>query len=207
MKERWDRIFSRLEEEKAGGEDDWLQRWLGVLEERRGSDVLDLGCGAGQDTRFLLWHGYSVVAADFSEKALDITRREAPGAKIVNADLTRALPFPDARFGAIVASLSLHYFPWEETVRILQETRRCIEPGGYLLARLNSTRDPHYSAAEKRELEDHFYLVDGMPRRLFDRPSLEVLFEPRWTILDVREQTTGRYGGEKTLWEIVARNP
>lgn len=200
----WDQVFCGLNEE-AGGEDAWLKRWQGLLGEHRGSPVLDLGCGAGQDTRFLLDRGYTVVAADLSEKALEITRRRAPGAKTERVDLTLGLPFPDARFGMVVASLSLHYFPWRETLRILSDVRRCIEPDGYLLARVNSTRDPRYSAAEKEKIEENFYLVKGMPKRLFDEASVAALFAAGWKILEADERTTRRYGGEKLVWEIAAK--
>lgn len=200
----WDQVFSGLNEE-AGGEDDWLKRWQGLLVERRGSPVLDLGCGAGQDTRSLLDLGHTVVAADLSEKALEITRRRAPGAKMERVDLTRRLPFPDAHFGVVVASLSLHYFPWHETLRILDDVRRCIEPNGYLLARFNSTHDARYSTVERVKIEENFYLVEGMPKRLFDEASVNALFAKDWKVLAVDERTTSRYGGEKTIWEIVAK--
>ena len=138
--EEWDRIFSGLNEETAG-KDAWLERWRRVLEASRGSPVLDLGCGAGQDARFLTEVGFAVIAADFSEEALKLTR--APAAKTQNVDLTRGLlPFPDAHFGVIVASLSLHSFPWHQTTRILDDVCRCLKPDGYLLARYNSTQDP-----------------------------------------------------------------
>ena len=203
-RKQWDRIFSELNGE-AGSEDTWLERWRHVLEESRGSPVLDLGCGAGHDARFLTELGFAVVAADFSEEALEITRQRAPGAKTETLDLTRGLPFPEARFGVIVASLSLHYFSWQQTLNILEDVRRCIEPGGYLLARFNSTRDPHYSAAEKQEIENNFYLVSGMPKRLFDETSVHALFGEGWDILEAGERTTRRYGGEKVVWEVAAR--
>jgi SAM-dependent methyltransferase len=106
-----------------------------------------------------------------------------------------------------VASLSLHYFPWSETVEVLEDVGRCLVPGGHLLARLNSTNDPHYAAARKKEIEPNFYLVDGSPKRLFDRDDVVALLRQDWKIEAAVERTTSRYGGEKTLREIVARNP
>ena len=199
----WNRIFSRIDEVIAG-EDVWLERRRHVLDASRGSPVLELGCGDGHDARFLTERGFPVIATDFSEKALEITRRTAPAAKTQNVDLTRGLPFPDASFGVIVASLSLHYFPWQQTIEILADVRRGLQPGGYLLARLNSTQDPRYRAAEKQHIEDNYYLIGGLPRRLLDKQDLDALFEKGWEILAAEERTTCRYGGNKLAWEVAA---
>jgi len=199
----WNRIFSGIDEE--GSEDAWLERWRHVLDACRGSPVLDLGCGDGHVARFLTERGFPVTATDFSEKALEITRRRAPAAKTQNVDLTSGLPFPEASFGVIVASLSLHYFPWQQTTEILADIRRCLQPGGHLLARLNSTQDPHYRAAEKQPIDNNFYLVRGMPKRLFDKQDLEALFKQGWQLLAAEERTTLRYGARKLAWELAAK--
>ena len=201
--EEWDRIFSRLDG-APGGEDAWLERWRDLLAAHRDAPVLDLGCGAGEDARSLSRWGFEVVAADLSEKALELTRRQAPEAETERVDITRGLPFPDDHFGAVVANLSLHYFPWAETVEVLEDVRRCLVPGGHLLARLNSTNDPHYAGARKEEIEPDFYLVNGSPKRLFDREDIVALFSPDWNIEAASERTTNRYGDKKTLWEVVA---
>ncbi len=204
VREEWDRIYSRPEG-GPGGEDAWLERWRDLLNSNRDAPILDLGCGTGEDALLLSRWGFVVVAVDFSEKALELTSRRAPEAETKRVDLTAGLPFPDAHFGAIVASLSLHYFPWSETVEVLEDVRRCLVPGGHLFARVNSTNDPHYAAARREEIEPNFYLVNGSPKRLFDRDDIVALFRPGWKIVDAGERTTSRYGGEKTLWEIVAR--
>ena len=206
VREEWDRIFARLEG-GPGGEDAWLERWRDLLHSNRDSPILDLGCGAGEDVLLLSRWGFRVVAVDLSEKALELTRLRAPQAETEHVDLTGGLPFPDAHFGAIVAGLSLHYFPWSKTVEVLEDVRRCLVPGRHLLARLNSTNDPHYAAARKEEIEPNFYLVDGSPKRLFDRDDVVALFSPGWNVESVAERTSGRYGSQKRLWEIVARKP
>jgi SAM-dependent methyltransferase len=149
--ERWGGILNRFGQ---APEDHWLERWQPVLDTSRKAPILELGCGGGQDARFLTGLGFAIIATDFSEEALELARRRAPDARLENVDLTRGLPFPDVAFRVIVASLSLHYFPWLKTLEILDDIRRCLEPHGYLLARFNSTRDPNYSAAEKQEIED-----------------------------------------------------
>ncbi|HET7270707.1 MAG TPA: class I SAM-dependent methyltransferase [Rubrobacter sp.] len=202
MDHNWGEILHRFEQ---GPEDHWLERWQTVLETSRDDPILELGCGSGQDARFLTGLGFAVIATDLSEEALELTRRRAPDARVQNVDLTRRLPFPDAAFRVIVASLSLHYFLWRQTLEILDDVRRCLRPHGHLLARLNSTRDPHYSAAEKQEIEANFYLVGGMPKRLFDGTSVDDLFENGWEIVEANERMTRRYGEEKLVWEVAAR--
>lgn len=201
QRERWNRIFRRLDKEGAG-HDAWLERWIELLDGGEGS-ILDLGCGAGHDTRFLIERGLSVVAADFSDEALRLTRRAAPKASAERIDMTLGLPFPDEHFRAVVASLCLHYFPWNETVGIANNIQRCLRPGGYLLARFNSTNDEFHENAEKEEIEENFYLVKGTPKRLFDREGIEALFGEGWRIVASEERTTGRFGSEKTLWEVA----
>ena len=176
-----------------------------MLETSREIPILELGCGAGQDACFLTQQGFAVIATDLSDEALELTRRRAPDARVDNVDLTRGLPFLDAAFRVIVASLSLHYFPWLQTLEILEDVHRCLEPQGHLLARFNSTRDPRYFAAEKQQIEDTFYLIGGMPKRLFDRTSLYVLFENGWDVAEADERVTRRFGGEKVVWEVAAR--
>lgn len=203
-RESWDHTFSRLDEAGSEGEA-WLERWRHLLETTRHVPILDLGCGTGRDTNFLMRLGFDVVAADFSEKALEITHRRTPRAEIKNVDFTSALPFADVGFGAVVASLSLHYFPWHLTLDILQEIRRCLTPGGHLLVRVNSTHDARYASADKEEIEPNFYLIDGHPRRLFDRDDVLALFATGWDLLEATERTTLYGDAPKTLWEAMAK--
>ena len=202
MDRRWGEILRRSAQ---GPRDCWLERWQTVLESSRNTTILELGCGGGQDAAFLTALGFAVVATDFSEEALDLARRRAPEARFENVDLTLGLPFFEAAFTVIVASLALHYFSWHQTTTILDDVRRCLKPGGYLLARFNSTMDPYYSTVEKQNIEDNFYLVGGMPKRLFDEASLYTLFAKGWEILAADERTTLRYGEEKLVWEVVTR--
>lgn len=44
-----------------------------------------------------------------------------------------------------------------------------------------------------------------MPKRLFDRTSLDALFENGWEIVAADERATRRFGGEKLVWQVAAR--
>ena len=113
--------------------------------------------------------------------------------------------FPDGvqGTGVVVASLSLHYFAWAETLVLFDRVRRTLAPGGLLVCRLNSTEDIHFGAAGHPEIERHFYLVDGAPKRFFDRAAIDTLFASGWQVLSVQHMHTGKYIQQKALWEVV----
>lgn len=113
--------------------------WMGDLSPWPGS-VLDLGCGGGGNTRWLLSQGREVVACDLSRNAVDAVARDC-GVEALCLDMREGLPFPDGRFGLVAADLSLHYFTEKETFFILGEIARVLSPGGALLFRVNSTAD------------------------------------------------------------------
>jgi SAM-dependent methyltransferase len=182
--------------------DPWLPRWLKLIGERAGGlPVLELGCGGGRDSAVLTAAGLHVVGVDLSAKAVERARQRVPSAEFHCQDI-RA-PFPLARAGVVVASLSLHYFPWPETEALVERIRRLLVPSGILLCRLNSTNDHHFGASGHPRIDDDYYLVDGAPKRFFDRAAIDRLFSPGWRMQSVEERTIDRYDLPKAAWEVV----
>jgi hypothetical protein len=86
----------------------------------------------------------------------------------------------------------------------LVERIRCtLEPAGVLLCRLNSTNDHHFGASGHPRIDDGYYMVDGAPKRFFDRAAVDRLFGDGWRRLGVEEHTIDRYDLPKSVWEIV----
>jgi SAM-dependent methyltransferase len=164
--------------------------------------VLELGCGRGRDTAALVAAGLDVVGIDSSWKAIEDARIRVPQAAFHCRDLLD--PFPLEGAGAIVASLSLHYFPWPETLTLAARIRETLAPGGVLLCRLNSTNDHHFGASGHPAIGDNYYDVDGEPKRFFDEAAVRRMFAPGWQALALEEVTIDRYEKPKVAWELVA---
>ena len=187
--------------------DRWLDPWLTLVAARAaGQPILELGCGAGRDTEVLTGAGHPVVALDLSPSQVDAARSRAPSAQLYCQDVRDPFPTCAAQALVVVASLSLHYFCWCETVALVERIRELLLPAGLLLCRLNSTNDVHHGAVGHPEIEKDYYLVDGQPKRFFDRVAVEELFADGWHTLSLREQTVQRYARPKVLWEIVAES-
>ena len=103
----------------------------------------------------------------------------------------------------IIASLSLHYFGWVETVALVEKIRATLRMRGALLCRLNSTNDHNYGASGHPRIEDDYYLVEGEPKRFFDRASIEALFATGWRMLSLEERVIERYAKPKVVWEVI----
>jgi SAM-dependent methyltransferase len=200
--EHWNEVFSDLKLGKPQG-DFWLEKYEPRLASAQDGSFIDLGCGSGCDSLFLMERGYRVIACDFSSNALAIINNYIPGAETMQFDMTGGLPFPDSSVRAIIADLSLHYFHWGDTVSIVNEIARVVGTSGLLLARLNSTRDVHYGAGQGIELEHHYYEQEGHRKRFFDKADLERLFDG-WAIDVLTETDMHRYRKPKICWELAA---
>jgi SAM-dependent methyltransferase len=111
--------------------------------------------------------------------------------------------FPVERAGVVLATLSLHYFPWDETVALVERIHRTLQPNGLLLCRLNSTNDHHYGASGHPAIDANYYLVDGEPKRFFDRAALDRLFGAGWQGISTKEGVIARYDHPKSVWEVI----
>ncbi len=165
--------------------------------------MLELGCGSGRDTATLVEAGHCVVAVELSSDAVAQARERVPSAEFHCQDIRAPFPLRDGDTGAVLASLSLHYFSWPETTALVDRVRRVLRPAGVLLCRLNSTNDHHFGASGHSSIAEDYYLVDGEPKRFFDRAAVDRLFASGWSILAIEEMTIDRYDLPKAVWEVV----
>jgi SAM-dependent methyltransferase len=184
--------------------DPWLNRWLPLIGERSaGLAILELGCGGGRDSATLVEAGHRVVAVELSARAVARARERVPSAEVHHQDIRAPFPVGNDGAGAVLASLSLHYFSWPETIALVERIRQVLRPAGVLLCRLNSTNDHRFGASGHPPIEDNYYLVDGEPKRFFDRAAVDRLFASGWSTLGIEERMIDRYDHPKAVWEVV----
>lgn len=94
--------------------------------------VCDLGCGPGQVARYLHERGADAFGIDLSPKMLEQARRINPAIEFRQGNM-RALDLPDGALAGIATFYSIIHIPRGEVVRVLEELRRVLQPGGLLL--------------------------------------------------------------------------
>lgn len=95
----------------------------------QGKTVLDIACGTGFGEQILIESGAKrMIAADYSDEALETTKRLGlDAADLVRTDGTR-LPFPDGSIEAITSFETVEHIPDYE--RFVSELRRVLRSGG-----------------------------------------------------------------------------
>jgi SAM-dependent methyltransferase len=92
--------------------------------------ALDLGCGTGSAGFYLLSCGVPVVGLDLS---LGMLRATSSGMLPSAQGDMRQLPFRDGSFALVVAFYSIQHVPRDLVGAVLEEVRRALHLGGFLL--------------------------------------------------------------------------
>ena len=121
--------ISRLAALSVGGEARFRQLALQGLTIHSETQVLDLCCGSGQTTQFLVKFSQNVTGLDASPKSLQRARQNVPEASYVEA-FAEKMPFADNLFDVVHTSVALHEMQPQQLRKIISEVYRVLKPGG-----------------------------------------------------------------------------
>ncbi len=187
--------------------DDWMWTFNEIIEEARGP-VVDLGCGEGNDTLYMLNRGKKVCPCDGSMNAIMDIKKNFPevAERAKCFDFLDEFPFTNSETDLVVADLSLHYFTREDTIKILNEIKRILTNKGHMFVRVNALDDVNHGAGQGIEVEPHLYMTeDGRYKRFFSNSDVYDFFNI-FDIKQIRKEPMKRYKLEKSTYIIAARN-
>jgi SAM-dependent methyltransferase len=142
--------------------DDWsiegMDLFISLLP--KGARVLDVGCAGGRKSKYLADRGIVVHGIDFSEKFLEIARKEAPQATFEIMDM-HDLSRLAGDFDGVFASASLLHISKKEITNVLRGLVSKLKPGGYFYAAVKKQKE---GGVEEETKEDTGY---GYPYQRF----------------------------------------
>jgi SAM-dependent methyltransferase len=131
----WDPIVKEIFAEYIGEEQQYRELLPNVVPVSP-LRVLDVGCGTGEST--LAWHRRfpeaHLSAIDVSPYMLVVAERKMRAIPLIDVRCANAerLPFEDATFDVVTASLLFHELPADVSPRVLAEMRRVVRPDGWI---------------------------------------------------------------------------
>jgi len=133
-----------------------MEKLLSFIPKKQGQ-ILDVACGPGATTRYLLkyFKPENVTGINIGEKQLQICRKNAPDCTFLQMDATE-LEFRDNSFDSIICVEAAFHFDTRE--KFVHEAYRVLKPGGYLVLSdiLMSRRTPHQPEANyTKNLEEY----------------------------------------------------
>jgi len=114
-------------------EDNWWRagtdKFISLLP--KGATVLDVGCGAGMKSKYLLDKGLKATGMDFSEKMIGIAKREYSDIDFFVGDVYELSSYKN-KFDAVFAQAVLLHVPKDKVLKVLEQLRNKLKPGGLL---------------------------------------------------------------------------
>lgn len=219
--ERWKEIYKQRQYETYYPFDEVVSfafRYSPKDRPRSEIKVLDLGCGLGNNLRFLASTGFAATGLDISDDAVSrceqLLKSEGLNAELVCASCAD-LPFDDSSFDMVVDRSTFAMLPDDIFHAGLSEVRRILRPSGHLL--FTPFADNHSSNGLQDTVVDGLvFPVTGGYLRLRDRGvrfmsanDIRALFRDGWTLKSaVLKEQTEMLKPERDVdssWNVVAQ--
>ena len=139
VEDGYDRVGERYAEDLGASRQDLRSHHISYLVNAlpRGSDLLDLGCGAGTPTTKQLADHFTVTGVDISQRQVARARRAVPNATFIQSDIT-SLRLPSCSFDAVTAFFSIIHVPRDEQPDLLRSISAWLRPNGLFFATMTA---------------------------------------------------------------------
>jgi ubiquinone/menaquinone biosynthesis C-methylase UbiE len=108
----------------------YIDKFLSKL--KSGSNILDVGCGPGQFSKYMISKGFTVEGIDFTKEMIKIAKEKVPEGKFKYMDM-RDLDYKSESFEGMLVAYSLIHIPSKEIYETLKGFKRILKHGGYIL--------------------------------------------------------------------------
>lgn len=166
----------------------------------RGARVLDVGCGGGTKARYLSEKGLEVVGIDFSEKMIEIARRDNPAITFAVVDMYDVDTLKESFDGIFMQAVLLH-IPKARVPEVLAKMKTRLNPNGLLYLAVKGIREDGTEEGVKTE-NDYGYDY----QRFFSYFSLDELMR-YLRALEMEVIWEGDKSSNQTNWiQIIGKN-
>ncbi|MEI6731415.1 MAG: class I SAM-dependent methyltransferase [archaeon] len=118
----------------------YLSRLIKLV--KKGSSILDFGCGTGIPfDKYLTKKGFKVTGVDISKKHLSLARKNVPKARFIKSDFSK-VKFKE-KFEAIISFYAIFHIPRAEHRSLFRKMYRLLEKDGIILVNLGASGEKY----------------------------------------------------------------
>ncbi len=103
------------------------------------ASLLDVGCGAGEKSKYLVKKGFDVVGIDFSDEMIKLAKEQVSAGRFFVKDIKQPLGFENLFDGVFAQAVLLH-IPKNEVVEVLKNIIEPLKSGGYFYVAVKEIR-------------------------------------------------------------------
>lgn len=175
----YDKIAHKYAEGHVIPDQSFSRKYEEFMHLTSGNDVLDVGCGPGRDSQYLLNKGYHVVGIDKSKGMLKEATARVPNGDFREMDM-EALDFPNESFDSIWCNASLLHIKKSKAGSVLKGFKRVLRADGLLFISLKR--------GDKEEIKTY---KDGTKRFFSYYKETEIfnLVEKDFKVIDIYTNT------------------
>ena len=178
--QHWETNFSN-KPEMFGLEPSYpAKKALNIFRENKLSNVIELGAGLGRDSIYLGKNSISLTALDYSENGIKILDQKIKNENLSSSistlkfDIRDNLPFENNSIDACYSHmLYCMAFTFDELIKINEEIKRVLKPGGVNIYTARNTDDGDYKKGIHRG--EDLYEIDGIIIHFFSEKTIKNL--------------------------------
>lgn len=188
---------------------------FGRVADRKSVQVLEIGCGAGNNIWFFAREGYSIHGIEGSASALAYARTRLDGEGL-SADLRQGdfqhLPYGDASIDFVLDRGSITHNRRQVVEATLDEAKRVLKPGGLFYSQMFTTEHTDLQFGTQlgdgsAEVFTQGYFA-GIGLTFFaDRADVDSLFGSRFELLSIERESHEDMltGHVSAVWNVLGR--
>jgi len=178
--QHWETNFSN-KPEMFGLEPSYpVKKALKIFKENNLTNVIELGAGLGRDSIYLGKNSINLTALDYSENGLKILDQKIKNENLSSSistlkfDIRDNLPFENNSIDACYSHmLYCMAFTFDELIKLNNEIKRVLKPGGVNIYTARNTDDGDYKKGIHRG--EDLYEIDGFIIHFFSQKTIQNL--------------------------------
>ncbi len=143
------------------------------------ADILDVGCGGGQDSKFLRNNGFNVLGIDVSREMIKISKKHSPETNFLVRDVMN-LPLTK-KYNGIWCSRVFHNISIIEQDKFIKKLRVLLKRDGILyLTSVVSDKKEDYDSFDLNNKITKKYLSASSFKNLLMKNNFKILYFKYW---------------------------